>query len=174
MALTRGITKVLDIPHEPGQQMTIRKVGSGYIDVARDIQGRKRRRELQEMGGIDWNVVGKIKRCDKCGGQREDEGHVCDPMDVFAREERAKNPAAVDATVLDRHTILKAGIVSWTYDPPLEDQDDKARDELIRELDEPTAVWAFQEIVKFVNETATGEAKKDETVTSTSSSKESS
>lgn len=157
--LTKGIHKKVNIAHEPGEWLDIRKVSSGYIDVARDIEGRKQAKTIKDMGGL--SAMPSFKRCPKCAGQQE-EGHECNPLDMFAKEERDKNPAAVDATALDRKTMLNAGILAWSYD-------DEVSEESVAALDEPTADWAFREIVSYVNETATVEAKKDATKSSTSS-----
>lgn len=159
--LTKGIAKKIELPHEPGEWLEIRKVSSGYIDVAREIASRRSARSIKDMGGIGSFDVGGIKRCPKCSSELV-EGHECNPLDVFAKEERDKNPAAVDATSLDRKTMLNAGIHAWSYD-------EKVTEETIADLDEPTADWAFREIVSFLNETQTVGAKKEGTKTSTSS-----
>ncbi len=150
---TKGITKTLDHPHEEGQTVTIRKVSSGYLDVAREIFSRRTSRNIKEMGGLGG--LGNIKRCPKCAGQRE-EGHECNPLDVFAKEERAKGPSAVDASVLDRKTMLNAAITSWSAEF-------EVNEESVADLDEFTADWLFREIVSFVNEGMTVEAKKGTT-----------
>ncbi len=158
---TKGIAKKVELPHEKDAWIEIRKVSSGYIDVARDLQLRRNNRSIKDMGGLSGLDIGGIKRCPKCSNQLED-GHECNPLDVFAKEEREKNPAAVDATALDRKTMLNAGIHAWSSDL-------EVSEETIADLDEPTADWTFREIVKFVNETQTVEAKKEGTRTSTDS-----
>jgi hypothetical protein len=81
---------------------------------------------------------------------------------VFAKEERERNPSAVDAATLDRKVMLNAGIASWS-------SDQKVDEESVADLNEFTAEWLFREIVSFVNEDMTAEAKKEETKLSSSS-----
>ena len=111
------------------------------------------------MGGM--GNMPNFKRCPKCDAQVED-GHECSPLDVFAKEERERNPGAVDATTLDRKTMLNAAVTSWSSDVEVDD-------ESIADLDEFTAEWLFREIVSFVNENMTVEEKKEETRPSSSS-----
>ncbi len=156
---TKGITKKLDHPQEEGQWVTIRKVSSGYLDVARETFSRRTSRNIKEMGGLAG--LGNFKRCPKCSGQLE-EGHQCNPLDVFAKEEREKGPAAVDASMLDRKTMLNAAITSWSADV-------EVNEENVADLDEFTADWLFREIISYVNEGMTAEAKKGTTRPSSSS-----
>lgn len=156
---TKGITKKLDHPHESGEWVTIRKVSSGYLDLAREAFSRRGSRQIKEMGGL--GSIPNIKRCPKCAGQQED-GHECHPLDVFAKEERMKNPAAVDASMLDRKVMLNASITSWS-------SDEDVNEESVADLNEFTADWLFREIVSFVNEDMTVEAKKEATKPSSSS-----
>ena len=156
---SKGITKKLDHPHEQGEWVTIRKVSSGSLDLAREAFSRRASRSIKEMGGLA--SLPNFTRCPKCGGQQE-EGHECNPLDVFAKEERAKGPSAVDATTLDRKIMLNAGITSWS-------SDEEVNEEWVADLDEFTADWLFREIVSFVNEDMTVEAKKEQTKTSSSS-----
>jgi hypothetical protein len=156
---TKGMTKTLDHPHEEGQWVKIRKVSSGYLDVAREIFSRRTSRNIKDMGGLGG--LGNIKRCPKCSGQAE-EGHECNPLDVFAKEEREKGPAAVDASMLDRKTMLNAAITAWSTECEVSEEN-------VADLDEFTADWLFREIVSYVNEGMTAEAKKGATKPSSSS-----
>jgi hypothetical protein len=156
---TKGITKKLDHPHEPGEWVIIRKVSSGYIKLAEEAFARRTSRSIKDMGG--FGNVPNFKRCPKCGAQQEND-HECSPLDVFAKEERERNPSAVDAATLDRKVMLNAGIASWS-------SDQKVDEESVADLNEFTAEWLFREIVSFVNEDMTAEAKKEETKLSSSS-----
>ena len=156
---TKGLTKRLAHPREEGEWVTIRKVSSGYLEVAREVFSRRTSRNIKEMGGLGG--LGNFKRCPKCGGQLED-GHECNPLDVFAKEEREKGPAAVDATTLDRKTMLNAAITSWSAEM-------EVNEESVADLDEFSADWLFREIVSFVNEGTTIEAKKAPTKPSSDS-----
>lgn len=150
---TKGLTKRLEHPHEDAQWVEIRKVSSGYLDVAREIFSRRTSRNIKDMGGLAG--LGNIKRCPKCSGQLEG-GHECHPLDVFAKEEREKGPGAVDASMLDRKTMLNAAITRWSAECEVNPDN-------VADLDEFTADWLFREIVSFVNEGMTVEAKKAQT-----------
>ena len=150
---TKGLTKKLDHPHEEGEWIIIRKVSSGYLDQARETFSRRSSRTIKEMGGM--GNMPNFKRCPKCDAQQE-EGHECSPLDVFAKEERVKNPSAVDATTLDRKTMLNAAVTSWSSEVEVNEKE-------VADLDEFTAEWLFRQIVSFVNENMTVEAKKEET-----------
>jgi hypothetical protein len=156
---TKGITKKLDHPHEEGQWVTIRKVSSGYLDIAREAFSRRSSKTIKDMGGL--GSMPPFKRCPKCAGQLED-GHECNPLDVFAKEERAKGPSAIDAATLDRKAMLNAAIISWSADM-------KVNEDSVADLDEFTADWLFREIVSYVNEGMTAGAKKGQTKSSGSS-----
>lgn len=155
----KGLTKRLDHPHEPGEWVVIRKVSSSYLDLARETFSRRSARSVREMGGLAG--MPNIKRCPKCGGQQED-GHECNPLDVFAKEEREISPSAVDAASLDRKVMLNAAITSWS-------SDEEVNEESVGDLTEFSADWLFREIVSFVNEDMTAEAKKETTKPSSSS-----
>ena len=157
---TRGLTKKLDHPHEEGEWVIIRKVSSGHLDLAKETFSRRSSRIIKDMGGM--GNMPNFKRCPKCDAQQE-EGHECSPLDVFAKEERVKNPSAVDATTLDRKTMLNAAITSWSTD------DLEVNAKSVADLDEFTAEWLFREAVSFVNENMTVEEKKEETRLSSSS-----
>ena len=156
---TKGLTKRLDHPNEEGEWVTIRKVSSGYIKLAREEAERRGQRSIREMGGL--GNMPNFKRCSKCDGQQED-GHQCNPLDLFAKEERVKNPSAVDATGLDRTIMLNAAVTSWSSEVEVNEKE-------VADLDEFTAEWLFRQIVSFVNENMTVEAKKEETRPSSSS-----
>ncbi len=155
----RGQTKRLEHPNVDGEWVEIRKVSSAYIKLAGEMNERRGQRGIKEMGGL--RNLPDIKRCPKCDAAQAD-GHECNPLDVFAKEERAANPAAVDIGKLDRKIMLDAAITSWS-------SDEKVNEESIGDLTEFTADWLFREIVSFVNEDMTAEAKKGKTKTSSSS-----
>ena len=156
---SKGITKKLDHPNEQGEWVVIRKVSSGYLDLAREAFARRSSRQIKEMGGLA--SLPSFNRCVKCGGQQQD-GHECNPLDVFAKEEREKGPSAIDPASLDRKVMLNAAIASWS-------SGDEVNEESVGDLNEFTADWLFREIVSFVNEDMTVEAKKEQTRSSSSS-----
>ena len=156
---TRGQTKRLEHPNEAGAWVEIRKVSSAYIGLARETNMRRGQRSIREMGGL--KNLPDVKRCPKCDTAQAD-GHECNPLDVFAKEERTANPAAVDIGALDRKIMLDAAITSWS-------SDEEVNDESIGDLNEFTAEWLFREIVSFVNEDMTAAAKKEKTKPSSSS-----
>jgi len=67
---------------------------------------------------------------------------------------------AVQAATLsnyDRDTLLEKGIVSWSFEPAL---DDSNRSEVIGELDEPTAQFIAEAVFDYSRPPSESEAKK--------------
>ncbi len=119
MALTRHLIRTIEIPHEPGATITIRKLSHHQLMMAQDTM---QDRALERFGRVA-DVAQKLPQ-------------TADDRD--RARELAENPE----NKYDRRTVLRAGITAWTYaEPP-----DEAT---IDDLDEDTAEWAFQEIMAF-------------------------
>lgn len=106
----------MDIPHEPGEWVSIRRLTRRELETAREVSGRKGREQIREMG-VDLFAV-----------LQEHQG---------PSGERKRDPF-VD---YDLDTILRAGVVGWSYDEPV-------TDETLSELDAVTAEWAGREILR--------------------------
>lgn len=119
MPLVTGLTKRLEVPHEEGAWIIIRQLGWHKKDEAK----RKRAREgLETIKAMGSEVLREI----------QDAENSPDVQAALAR------PAAT----YDQATILRFGIVQWSYD-------EAVTPNLIDDLDEETAAWAFQEIIAY-------------------------
>ena len=113
--LTSRMTQTLDIPGEPGQTVTIRKLSFGAIDEAKDVFENRMLTKAKAVGGIEM-------------------------PDLTAEQIAAAREASTPMSNLDRATVIKHGVIGWTYDAPCIDAN-KA------DLDESTAEWLFDQIV---------------------------
>lgn len=87
MALTKDLTKTIEIPHEAGQSITIRKLSHRQLGDARAEKVRSSVRLVSEMGNVrDMLPQG-------------------DPGSV----------TTTPADELDRATVLRAAITGWSY-----------------------------------------------------------
>lgn len=133
--LTSGITDTLEIPHEPGETITIRKLAWKALDAAKKARRKDTFSDVKEMGA---DVLAALpSRCSKGCGEEKHKGK-CPPV-----EDRVDTDAAKDPTgEYDQDMILHSGITDWSYDKACNAAN-------IDDLDEPTAKWAFEEIIKF-------------------------
>lgn len=122
--LTGGHNERVDIPHEPGQWMTIRGLSWWQLKEAADVLAAEGRRQLRDYGPETLTALREAR-------QRDDIPQ--------AIREAMRDPL----TDYDRATVLRYGIVGWSYS-------DDSGDELAArtvDLDEDTAVWAAHEII---------------------------
>ena len=123
MALTKRLTRKIDIPHEPGEHLTIRQLGWRDLEAARQAQQRAAMRNVKDMGGDVLKVLRDAR------GQAEIAQADADPL-----------------TAYDLGTLLHFGITGWSY------TDDEGKPvpvtpDTIDQLDEKTARWAALAIV---------------------------
>lgn len=88
MALVTQITKRLDIPHEPGEWMEIKKLSWAQLENASNIASEASFTMLKKMGG---DLLSAIR-----------------DMDI----QQEKNAEAK----YDKGAVLECGIVRWSYD----------------------------------------------------------
>jgi len=93
--LTRDLTRTLDIPDEPGQQITVRKLSHYQLAMAEDAR-------------LD-RVLAKAARI----------GSVAMPQQSAEEREQARLDAEKPENRYDRATVLRYGITAWTYAEPL-------------------------------------------------------
>jgi hypothetical protein len=120
VALTKTQTRLVEIPHEPGETMTLRILPWKKLQEAAREQQTVAIHRMRDMGG---ELAATIQK---------------------ARQEQAQSAQPVEADPLldyDRATLLRAGIVGWTYEVPVSP-------EAIDDLDEVTADWAAREILR--------------------------
>lgn len=110
--IVTGQTWESDIPHEPGEKITFRRLS--WKEWAKAIEVRQTA-ELENLSRISGDMLTALK-------------------DV----PRVENVSI--ESKYDKGTVLKAGIVNWTYAG-------KVNPENIDALDEVTADWAFEQVV---------------------------
>lgn len=116
--LTSRIVKQVEIPHEEGEWMRLRMLPGKKLQEAID---EKQRRALLEMKALGGDVIAAIKALNPA--------------------EKAEAKASADPiTQYDEDTILRAGIIAWSYD-------DKVTPQAIDDLDETTRGWVVREIL---------------------------
>ncbi|MDX9803926.1 MAG: hypothetical protein RBS96_07950 [Dehalococcoidales bacterium] len=114
MAIVTGQTWEAEIPHEPGEKITFRRLSWKEWDKALEA---KQASSLENISKISGDVFKALKDVESAGTQRN-------PGDKF-----------------DKGIVLEASIVGWTYP-------EKVNRDTINALDDATADWAYQEIVK--------------------------
>lgn len=91
MALTRHLTKQIEIPHEAGQSITIRKLSHHQLMMAVDAVGDRAATKFAKLG--------------------ETAKHIPSPDDPAAAKVEAEKPV----NKYDRLTVLRYGITAWSY-----------------------------------------------------------
>lgn len=91
MAIITNITRQVEIPHEPGEHMTFRRLSWRQLEQASDKASESALTRIKAMGGDLLKAI------------------------QGAAGEQAQDPAAT----YDRATILNMGIVAWSYDDPV-------------------------------------------------------
>jgi len=117
MALVKHISARVEIPHEDGEWLQVRKLSRKELQDARDLAAAKMRQTWREMTGDVITAIQGLRRVDA-------EAAEADPFAGY-----------------DEEVVLKAGIIDWSYP-------DK-RVNPYEQLDEETATWAYQEVLKF-------------------------
>jgi hypothetical protein len=125
MALTSKITNTLAIPNEPGQTVTIRKLSHHQLMMA-----------------LDSHEDVRIAKMTKFGESVKYLPDISNPDDKAKAEQEAAKPE----NRYDRLTVLRYGVVQWTYELPPEQNGEPLG---VAELDEETATWLFDEIIAF-------------------------
>lgn len=114
MGLTRHITRQIEVPHEPGQFFVVRKLSWQQLEEAQEARVDATLRRLAETGKAFASL--RDLRADAAVADP-------DPLNAF-----------------DRATLLRHGVVAWSYDA-------EVTPETLADLDEPTAAWAAREIL---------------------------
>lgn len=128
--LTGKVVKQIDIPHEPGEWLKIRMLPGRKLEEAQEASSRLRIGYVREMGADILQAL----RGESSPAPEKDA--VPDPLDGWH----------VD-------TLVRAGIVGWSYE-------DKLTQLAIDELDSQTRLWAAREILAY-SQPSEGERKND-------------
>lgn len=114
MALVRGQTERLDIPHEPGEWVVIKKLPWGLLDGAREARTRTVISRAKDMGP---ELMASLRDA----GNRED----------------VQEALADEVNEYDRAFLFDHAIAEWSYDAPVSeagDLDEITADWLAREI----------------------------------------
>lgn len=102
MAIVSKATKRIEVPHEPGQWMEIRKLSWRQLEAASDVATEAAMKRMKEAGPEMMAALRKLV-----------EGQV----------------SGQQASNYDRHAVLKSGIAGWSYDEPVSDENIDLLDE---------------------------------------------
>lgn len=111
--LTNRTSQRVEIPHEPGEWVELKPLSWTDLERARTA----RLKSVVETMRDAAEVIALLQ------GRTPDAVPDTDPLSPY-----------------DRATILKAGIVGWSYGAPLDEEN-------LASLDEETAVWIAQQLV---------------------------
>ena len=132
MLVTNEANDVLEVPHEPGQTIEIRRLSWPEMDEALEENTTKQVNSMKKMGS---ELIEAIMSTQKDIGERREK-----------RETKLSD--------YDRGTLLRKAVVAWsyTYEQDTPDQKHKkgegipCNEETIKGLDAKTAQWLAQQI----------------------------
>ncbi len=105
--LITGITKRVEIPHEPGEWMEFKKLSWRQIEVAASVYSDNALKRIKEMGG---DLLASLRKLDS------------------KEKEQAK-----DIPRYDKGTVLEAGIIKWSYNAKINKETIGELDEITAE-----------------------------------------
>lgn len=120
--LTSKVKKRIDIPHEPGEWLEIRQLSGKALERAASAKAMQLMESFRALGG---DVLRFLQ-------DQEQRTSILAQGDA----EAAQNPLVR----YDIDTVLRCGIVGWSYDA-------KLTTETIEDLDPVTRDWAAKEIL---------------------------
>lgn len=123
--IVTNITRTVPVPHEPGCEFVLRTLTWKQLEQARKVQSDKQREEAKAFGA---EFIKVLSSADTDAGDR-------------ARKRLAE--FRYDVGQFDRESLLKYGVASWRG----EGYDGIAVSDGLDGLDEPTAVWAAEQII---------------------------
>lgn len=124
--LTKDHRQRYDIPHEPGEWLELRPLPWPLLAEAAAKLQRDQAAEANKLLDSMLSPEDRRAAMDKAMSQRNGTAERQAPTD----------PAAI----WDRRIVLRAGIVAWSYG--------EFEPDLVDDLDEATAKWAFETILK--------------------------
>ena len=141
-------TKRLDVPGEPGEWVTIRRLSFGELHDLRQASGMK---FLEELSGLPADVLEmqltvQAKIAEAKRAALADSGEDVDPENDGLPE-----PDALDG--VDLLTVLRAGVIAWSYHEE-SGEPVPVEAETVAMLDEATAKWLAREILLLGKEAA--------------------
>ena len=142
MALVTNITKPVDIPGEEDSAI-IRKLSHKQLKEAARACQSEGVGFMREMGGELHKAL-----------REEDSGKL----------KRLQEVQEADINNYDRDTLLRLGVVSWTYSVPPISVTESGVGNGLDELDEPTAKFLAEQIFEFSRPRTKEEEKKSSSV----------
>ena len=118
---TSLVTKVLEVPGDPGQTITIRKLAPKHLETARTANQVKSMDALRAMGGPAFI--------------REIQAMQIESTVV------AEAVAADPRLLFDKVPLMTAGVIAWSY------ADRERTTEAFEDLDEATSDWLARELL---------------------------
>ncbi len=115
--LTSRITKTVPIPHEAGEFMKFRRLPGKKLEEAREVKANKSFAMFRAAGAEGIEAIRQMR------SEEAEEILKADPLGAY-----------------DVDTLLRAGIVGWSYD-------EKPTPQNIDDLDPETRKWAALEIL---------------------------
>ena len=110
-----GVTRKVEIPHEDGEWLELKTLSWRELEQARKARSNEVFANMRAMGSDILATLRDVKTDDV-------QQAAADPVNEY-----------------DRATLLKSGIVGWSYESAFSP-------EKVDELDERTAAWAAAEI----------------------------
>jgi hypothetical protein len=138
MAFVRHSTKTIEIPHEPGNTVTIRRPRRGKLADAANLRQEKALSRVRALGGATFLA-------DLRAAQPPDQSAPSAPAPAAGAEASGPTPAEL-AAAFDQDALLLAGIVSWAG-PEYDDTPVDA--EAIADLDPTTAQWIAEQVAEY-------------------------
>ena len=115
---TSLVTKVLDVPHDPGQTMTIRRLQPKHLHAAGNASLMD---SIDQMKKIGPSFIKELRELDD---KTIAKALNADPLLKF-----------------DRVSLIEKGVTAWSYDVPL-------TQEYFEDLDDDTQQWLAAEILR--------------------------
>lgn len=133
------ITKTLELPFDPGQTITIRKLPGRHLEAAGRERVFARMDAMRRMGGPQFQ---KELQAAIAAEEREAEAAGQAPAPVVTPD-----PAPADPLLdYDKYALLAHGVVAWSYPEPV-------KPELIDDLESDAAEWIAREILRLTKPT---------------------
>jgi hypothetical protein len=137
MALVTNITKTVSIPNET-DTVVIRKLNHTQLKLAAKAKQSEGVGFMREMGG---ELLKALRDADT------------------EKIKKIQEEQAADVENYDRDTLLRFGVVSWTYPIPPIGLEKSGVTNGLDELDEPTAKFLAKEIFEYSRPETVAEAK---------------
>lgn len=122
MAIVNPIPVKVQIPHEPGHWLELRRLSWKQLKAARKKQEQEDRQEAKDLGAEFIKALSSGNSVD------------------IEKAEAAIEARRWRADQFDRELVLRRGVAAWSYDVKLDP-------DALDQLDEQTAEWAVGQII---------------------------